>query len=564
MNIKKEVTISCSQKRGQECISPTVSAYDKRCKLEKPTSTMSISNLSPHKTNWTVKARVTKKYEIRKYSNISKTTGHIFTCNICDNTGEIQIKAFDEMAERFHKIITMDKVYIISNANVNIVKYFSELNNNNEIVLSNGSKCILCEEDTDIPLIYYNLVLIDKIKELTRERSIDVLGVFMNADDVEQRDTSNGKNVAMKNIWIIDKTNENIKVTFWGEQAKNFDSTNQSILLLKGVWLNKYGTLTVTTRTQILNDPNVQDAIDLRYWFDMKGNTEKKTISLSEILPINVVKDMTVDTLVNVMGICIKAEEAILSNTRRDKQVHRRCIWVTDQSDEKIKVTLWDKLAVTFDSSNKPIVFLKDVRWSFTYYCLSVSSSRNIVMNPDSPQAIELRYWFENKIDTCNEDANVQYDFDLISDVKKMDYNTHVNVLGICIDKEEIEPLDTQIAKDTFRKYLYLLDQSNDIIKIVLWGNRAVTFDIEIEAILLLKYVRFTNYGNLSVSNQSELIVNPNSEDAINLRLWYQNRDNKEETTIIESQYDILTQVTDTNTTTSKELIKKQRKTNIL
>lgn len=92
-----------------------------------------IEGLSPYQSNWTIKARVTQKSEIRTWSNV-RGEGKLFNVTLMDESGEIRGTAFNLAVDELYPKLEEGKVYYISKARVNLAKKkFSNLNNDYEL-----------------------------------------------------------------------------------------------------------------------------------------------------------------------------------------------------------------------------------------------------------------------------------------------------------------------------------------------------------------------------------------------------------------------------------------------
>ncbi|KAG6893212.1 Heat shock protein ssb1, partial [Termitomyces sp. T159_Od127] len=98
-------------------------------------SILPIKSLSPYQNNWTIKARVTQKSEIRKWSN-AKGEGKLFSVTLMDDTGEIRATGFNLAVDELYPTLEEGRVYFISKARVNRAKKeFSNLPNDYELKL---------------------------------------------------------------------------------------------------------------------------------------------------------------------------------------------------------------------------------------------------------------------------------------------------------------------------------------------------------------------------------------------------------------------------------------------
>lgn len=99
-----------------------------------------IEGLSPYQNNWTIRARVTQKSEIRTYSN-QRGEGKLFGVTFMDESGEIRATAFNNMVDEFYDKLQEGKVYTVSKAKVNLAKKkFSNVQNEYELAFERGTE----------------------------------------------------------------------------------------------------------------------------------------------------------------------------------------------------------------------------------------------------------------------------------------------------------------------------------------------------------------------------------------------------------------------------------------
>ena len=82
--------------------------------------------------NWRIKAKVTRKYPIKHWSN-HKTNGKVLTIDLIDKDGsEIQAAFFNDAAEKFD--ILEGKTYLMSGGKLKIAnKKFTTINHDYQI-----------------------------------------------------------------------------------------------------------------------------------------------------------------------------------------------------------------------------------------------------------------------------------------------------------------------------------------------------------------------------------------------------------------------------------------------
>ncbi len=68
-----------------------------------------------HKKRWSIKARVTKKSDIRNYTN-DKGPGKLFSFDLIDATGEIRATGFNQSVDKFYDMLHVDSVSTVEYA----------------------------------------------------------------------------------------------------------------------------------------------------------------------------------------------------------------------------------------------------------------------------------------------------------------------------------------------------------------------------------------------------------------------------------------------------------------
>ena len=98
-----------------------------------------IEGLSPYQNNWTIKARVTQKSEIKTWSN-QRGEGKLFNVTLMDETGEIRATGFNAVVDELYDKLEEGKVYYISKGRVNLAKKkFSNVQNDYEMSLEKNT-----------------------------------------------------------------------------------------------------------------------------------------------------------------------------------------------------------------------------------------------------------------------------------------------------------------------------------------------------------------------------------------------------------------------------------------
>lgn len=95
-----------------------------------------IKDFYPGLENWSIKARIIKKIPIKNWKN-NKNSGKVLSFDTMDHSGTIRFTAFNELADKFDKIIEIDKAFEISNGQIKLGnKQYNIASNELEVIIS--------------------------------------------------------------------------------------------------------------------------------------------------------------------------------------------------------------------------------------------------------------------------------------------------------------------------------------------------------------------------------------------------------------------------------------------
>ncbi|XP_061682603.1 replication protein A 70 kDa DNA-binding subunit isoform X2 [Syngnathoides biaculeatus] len=104
------------------------------------------------------------------------------------------------------------------------------------------------------------------------------------------------------------------------------------------------------------------------------------------------------DSVVDVIGVCKRAEEVTRLTTKTNREVSKRALTLMDTSGMMVTLTLWGEDAEQFDGSSQPILAIKGAKVSdFGGRSLSAAFSSTLMVNPDIPEAYKLRGWYDKE-----------------------------------------------------------------------------------------------------------------------------------------------------------------------
>ncbi|OMJ75990.1 hypothetical protein SteCoe_24752 [Stentor coeruleus] len=243
-----------------------------------------ISALSTFLYDWTLKAKVIKKSELKEYLNKKLQRNEKYmSCTLLDNYNtRIQASFFSEAAEKFFQTIEEDKIYLFSGGSISLAEQKYRTPECSYQLSFNASASIIPSQDQTWKIIAVDRAVtpIEKIVNMPEKSLVDVLGIVQEVGDVVERTSKKGQALIQRVLKIFDRSRKLIEISLWNEQA-----TDQKILSLvpqesvfhgKGLIITHYnggvGLSTSRSLSELICNPKDESANDLLNWYKNSGN----------------------------------------------------------------------------------------------------------------------------------------------------------------------------------------------------------------------------------------------------------------------------------------------------
>lgn len=238
-----------------------------------------IDAISPYSNNWTIKARVLYKGDMRHWQN-AKGEGKLISVHLLDELDEIKVTAFNETADRVEKEMEEGKVYYVLKGRVAAAnKRFNNLNHPYELTLERESVIEECFDTASVPKITYNYVKLDQVQNLDVGTTIDVIGVLKTAHDAYQiTSKATGKPFDKRNLVMVDDLGFAIEVGLWNNQALTFNEPEGTVIAFKLCKINEFNGNRLLSLSQLglfQANPDQPEAYELKGWFDNQGSAQQ-------------------------------------------------------------------------------------------------------------------------------------------------------------------------------------------------------------------------------------------------------------------------------------------------
>ncbi|KAI5951959.1 RFA1 [Candida jiufengensis] len=320
-----------------------------------------IETLSPYQNNWTIKARVSYKGDLRSWSN-SKGEGKVLSVNFLDESDEIKASAFNEVAEKVHNLVEEGKVYYISKAKVSAArKKFNNLTHPYELQLDRDTIINECFDESDVPKLNFNFVKLDQIQNLEPNAIIDVLGALKLVKEPFQITAkSTGRAFERRDITIVDETGFAIDVGLWNNTAVDFNVEEGTVIAFKACKVQDFNgrSLGLTQSGSLIPNPGTPESYQLKGWYDSKGVNENYKSLKSESTGSHGLNLSERKTIAEINSACEDLDDkpayftvkAAFSYAKPENFAYPACTNITQSADSsKPALTCNKKLVETGD-----------------------------------------------------------------------------------------------------------------------------------------------------------------------------------------------------------------------
>ncbi|PPQ98811.1 hypothetical protein CVT24_003365 [Panaeolus cyanescens] len=240
-----------------------------------------IEGLSPYQNTWTIKARVTQKSEIKKWSN-PRGEGKLFNVTLMDDTGEIRGTGFNVVVDELYPKLQEGKVYYISKARVNLAKKkFSNVNNDYELHFERNTEVEECHDTSNLPSVKYNFVPLSSLGDLPPDSICDVIAIVKEVSPVTEITSQKlSRTLQKRELTLVDESKASVTLTLWGKQAESYDADDAPVVAFKGVKVGEFRggrTLSMFSSSTMQVNPEIDASFKLRGWYDSGGANESFT-----------------------------------------------------------------------------------------------------------------------------------------------------------------------------------------------------------------------------------------------------------------------------------------------
>ena len=249
--------------------------------------------------NWSIRAVVSNKRPIKEFRNQNGFCGTFGRLQLRDKTGYIEVVAFnDTEALKLFSLLELDKVYVISNAEVkksrksiqiwgHLYKFDFEMSLTASTFIRQVEYNKVLDTFTEEPSpilnkhfeqtfkkpaspktnsISLNLLVLQKCNSL-----LNAFGYVLDIDKVHEQIIVANELLSVRRFRMIDESNTTVSVALWGKQAEKHDLVEEKkIFYLNKCKLTNFGGISLSvikiTTISDVTDSTTSEIVALKNW----------------------------------------------------------------------------------------------------------------------------------------------------------------------------------------------------------------------------------------------------------------------------------------------------------
>ncbi|KAM3724830.1 putative replication factor Asubunit [Dirofilaria immitis] len=299
-----------------------------------------IKLITPYVNKWRICGVVTAKEDLRNIRTARRDM-KVFNFELTDEEGGcIRIAAFDDVAEKFYSIIQKGLMFYVSGGTVKQAnKRFNTTGHDYEITVRNDSEVMPCldREKIEQPKLILNIVRLCNVANHVNE-SIDIIAIVEKVNDIMQVTArSTGAHLEKRDIMLIDMSETEITLTFWGEQARTYDKEIEGQTIgIKGAFVKEFNgnlSLSIGNSSRIELNMECAETTNLYRWYrETRPSVQARNLTTTSLTSDSYARDLRIIRLSELGALGRDSEKAVffnitamISSLKADGALYKSC-----------------------------------------------------------------------------------------------------------------------------------------------------------------------------------------------------------------------------------------------
>uniref|UniRef100_A0A915Q761 Replication protein A subunit n=1 Tax=Setaria digitata TaxID=48799 RepID=A0A915Q761_9BILA len=299
-----------------------------------------IKLITPYVNKWRICGVVTAKEELRNIRTARRDM-KVFNFELTDEEGGcIRIAAFDDVAEKFYSIVQKGSMFYVSGGTIKQAnKRFNTTGHDYEITIRNDSEVLPCldREKIEQPKLSFSIVRLCNVANHIGE-PVDIIAIVERVNDIVQVTArSTGAQLEKRDVILIDTSETEITLTFWGEQARTYDKEIEGQTIgIKGAFVKEFnGSLSLSTGNSSRIELNMDcaETANLYRWYrETRPSVQARNLTTTGLTSDSYARDLRIIRLSELGAFGRDSEKgsffnvtAMISSLKADGALYKSC-----------------------------------------------------------------------------------------------------------------------------------------------------------------------------------------------------------------------------------------------
>ena len=125
-----------------------------------------------------------------------------------------------------------------------------------------------------MPQVRFNFTPIGSLDRIEKDSTIDTIGILKEVGEISEIvSKTTSKPYSKRDLTLVDDTLHSVRLTIWGNMAKEFNADPDSVIAFKGVKVSDFGgrSLSLLSSGSMALDPDIDEAHKLKGWYEAAG-----------------------------------------------------------------------------------------------------------------------------------------------------------------------------------------------------------------------------------------------------------------------------------------------------
>lgn len=197
-------------------------------------------DMNPYDKDLTIKGRLMRKEQLRKYKNKQGAESSLFTVYLFDGETEVQGTFYGQQADQNYANMQEGEVYAITHVEPRQGDKFNTTKFKYTLSFGRNATVTKLKDKHEIAQQNFSFVPLNQINERQVKEKLDVVVIVGRVGELQNIVTKAGQKLEKREVTVYDDSNFPVKLQLWRENALNESFKPGEIVIIKNAQIEEY------------------------------------------------------------------------------------------------------------------------------------------------------------------------------------------------------------------------------------------------------------------------------------------------------------------------------------